>query len=82
MVVAHAFNPALKRQRQVALCEFKANLVYKTRTGSKATEKPCLEKPKKKKSQLVVDLNTQYCAVTAPRLPSTLILFTVLVILL
>ena len=33
--------PALGRQRQVDLCEFEA------RTGSKATGKLCLEKPKK-----------------------------------
>ena len=33
--------PALRRQRQV---EFKASLIYRasSRTGSKATEKPCL----------------------------------------
>ena len=39
--------PALGRQRQEKLCEFKTSLVYKVsfRTGSKATEKPCLEKP-------------------------------------
>ena len=38
--------PVLGRQRQVDLCEFMANLVYRasSRTGSKATEKPCLTK--------------------------------------
>ena len=42
--------PTLRRQRQVDLCEFEASLFYKSssRTGSKATEKLCLEKPKKK----------------------------------
>ena len=38
--------PALRRQRQVDLCEFEASLVYgaSSRTGSVATEKPCLKK--------------------------------------
>ena len=37
--------PALKGQRQVDLRELEASLVYKvrSRTGSKATEKSCLE---------------------------------------
>ena len=37
--------PALGRQRQADVCEFKASLVYRVsfRTGSKATEKTCLE---------------------------------------
>ena len=37
--------PALGRQRHVDLCEFEASLGYRVsrRTGSKATEKPCLE---------------------------------------
>ena len=45
-MVAHAFN--FRRQRQVDLCEFKDNLVYRasSRTGSKATEKPSHKKPK------------------------------------
>ena len=36
--------PALGRQRQADLYEFEASLVYRAvyRTGSKATEKPCL----------------------------------------
>ena len=40
---------ALGRQRQTDLCEFKAawSTRASTRTGSKATEKPCLEKPKR-----------------------------------
>ena len=44
--------PALGRQKQADLCEFEARLVYKgsSRTGSKAAEKPCVEKPKEKKS--------------------------------
>ena len=38
--------PALRRQRQVDLYEFEASLVYRvnSRTGDKATEKPCFEK--------------------------------------
>ena len=34
------------RQRQTNLCEFKASLVYRmsSRTGAKATEKPCPKK--------------------------------------
>ena len=46
--------PALGRQRQADLCEFETSLVYRasSMTGSKATEKPCLEKPKKKKECL------------------------------
>ncbi|CAO2577223.1 hypothetical protein LEMLEM_LOCUS19 [Lemmus lemmus] len=41
--------PALGRQRQADLCEFKASLVYRasSRTGTKATEKPCLKKQKR-----------------------------------
>ena len=41
---------ALGRQRQADLWEIEACLVYKSssRTGTKATEKPCLKKPKKK----------------------------------
>jgi hypothetical protein len=27
-MVVHAFNPELKRQRQVDLCEFEASLIY------------------------------------------------------
>ena len=27
--MAHAFNPALRRQRQMDLCEFEASLVYR-----------------------------------------------------
>ncbi len=45
--------PALGRQRQADLCEFETCLVYRasSRTGSKATEKPCLEKQKKKQTK-------------------------------
>ena len=37
--------PALGRQRQVDLYEFEASLIYRvsSRTGAKATEKPCLK---------------------------------------
>ena len=38
--------PALGRKRQVNLCEFKANLVYREFQGSQDyIEKPCLEPP-------------------------------------
>ena len=42
---------ALRRQRQEDLCEFEASLIYRvsSRTGSRATEEPCLEKIKKNK---------------------------------
>ena len=41
--------PALGRQRQADLCEFEVSLAYRmsSRTGSKATEKRCLEKTNK-----------------------------------
>ena len=41
--------PALGRHRQGDLCEFDASLIYRAsyRTGSKATEKPCLRKQNK-----------------------------------
>ena len=41
---------ALRRQRQVRLCEFETSLVYRmsSKTGSKATEKPCVKKERKK----------------------------------
>ena len=43
--------PALGSQRQVDLCEFEASLVYRmsSRTVSKTTEKPCLERQNKTK---------------------------------
>ena len=52
-VVAHTFNPSTWRQRQADLCEFEASLVYRasSRTGSKATEKPCLDKTAKKEKE-------------------------------
>ena len=45
--------PALRRQRQVNLCEFEVSLGYRenSRIGSKATEKPCLEKQTNKKKR-------------------------------
>ena len=46
--------PTPRTQRQVDFCEFEASLVYRAsfRTGSKATEKPCLEKLKKKERKI------------------------------
>lgn len=39
--------PAFKRQTQVLLSEFKASLLHRTSSRiAKATQKPCLEKPK------------------------------------
>ncbi|EGW02962.1 hypothetical protein I79_019498 [Cricetulus griseus] len=40
--------PALGRQRQVDLCKFEANLIYREFKYSQSyTKKPCLETPKK-----------------------------------
>ena len=46
--------PALGRQMQAYICEFKASLVYKmsSKTGSKATQKSCLKKPKIKQNKM------------------------------
>ena len=43
--------PALRRQRQADLCEFKASLVYRasSRTGSKAIQRNPVSKNKKQK---------------------------------
>ena len=48
-VVAHTFNLALERQRQVDLCEFEGSLVYSAFQGY--IEKPCLKKEKKKRKK-------------------------------
>ena len=44
---------ALRRQRQVDLCEFKASLVYRvsSMTEPKLIMSPCLKKKKKKKNR-------------------------------
>jgi predicted porin len=50
-VVAHTFNPSTQEARGRRISEFEASLVYKvsSRTDRQGyTEKPCLEKPKKK----------------------------------
>ena len=46
--------PALRKRRQVDLCEFKNSLAFKvsSRTDFKATEKPYLEKQEKRKRKL------------------------------
>ena len=52
LIPAHTpLIPALGRQKPEDLCEFKASLVYRasSRIDSIATEKPCLEKPKKER---------------------------------
>ena len=54
------------KQRQEDLCDFEASLVYRvsSRTGCKATEKPCLEKTKQNKKKTknrytrVIDYNS------------------------
>jgi hypothetical protein len=41
----------LRRQKQVALCEFKVSLVYRVSSRTaRATEKSCLEKTKQNKT--------------------------------
>jgi hypothetical protein len=50
MVVAHTFNPS-RKQRQVDLCEFYVNLIYRVefQNSQGCTGKSCLEKPKENK---------------------------------
>jgi hypothetical protein len=44
--------PALERKRQAGLCKFKASLIYRhSFRTARATQKPCLEKPKQKQQQ-------------------------------
>jgi hypothetical protein len=43
--------PALGKQRQVELCEFKARLVYKAQDSKDYIEKTCLEKQNKAKTK-------------------------------
>ena len=53
VVVAHAFNPSTREGgRGRWISEFEASLIYRAsaRRGSKATEKGCLEKIKKRRS--------------------------------
>jgi hypothetical protein len=38
-VVAHAFNPALGRQRQADLCEFEASLIYRVSSRTPRTNR-------------------------------------------
>jgi hypothetical protein len=50
-MVMHTFKiPALRKQRQTDLCEFKTSLMYivSFRTTSKAIQKPCLKTNKNK----------------------------------
>ena len=46
--------PALRRQRQVNLCEFEVSLVYRvsSRTAKAVTEKPSLEKQKMRAGEM------------------------------
>lgn len=48
-MVAHAFNSALRKQRQTSLSKFEAILFYKT--SSKTAKKSCLKKKKKKRKE-------------------------------
>ena len=63
-VVAHPFNPSTQQAETVDLCEFDTSLVYRVsaRTGSKATEKPCLEKSKKK--TCILNCNLKFKSIT------------------
>ena len=49
LMVVPTFNPRTQEAEACDFYEFKASLVYRvsSRTGSKATEKPCLEKQNK-----------------------------------
>jgi hypothetical protein len=42
---------ALWRQRQADLCKFEASLIYRANSGQGHTEKPCLNRFKKKKKK-------------------------------
>jgi hypothetical protein len=45
LLVAHAFNSATKRQRQVDLCEFEVSLVYKANCRTaRATQRDFVSK--------------------------------------
>jgi hypothetical protein len=52
-VVAHAFNPSTWEAEAGGFLSLKVSLVYKSefQDSQGYTEKPCLEKPKKKKTQ-------------------------------
>ena len=58
-------TPALGRQRQVDLCEFKASLVYRasSRTGSIATGKPCFEKQKHQQNKTYLNVSEKVITV-------------------
>jgi hypothetical protein len=43
--------PALRRKRQVNLCEFDKSLVYRVSSRTASAEKPCPEKPKTTKTK-------------------------------
>jgi hypothetical protein len=52
-MVAHTFNPALRRQSQANVCEFDASLIYKgsSRTA-RATERELISKNKQTKNPI------------------------------
>ena len=57
------FIPALGRQRQVDLCEFRVYLVYKasSRTATDVTERNLVSKTKELNWKLMVSLESQLC---------------------
>ena len=60
-MVAHTFNPALRTQRQVNVCEIEVSLVHtaNVRTGCKATEKNPVSKNKQKNLKMDADVIEQ-----------------------
>jgi hypothetical protein len=56
-IVAHAFNPSTRRQRQVDYwVRGQPGLQSEFQDSQGYTEKPCLEKPKKKKKKCLVGM--------------------------
>jgi hypothetical protein len=51
--VVYTFNPALRKQRQTDLCEFKASLVYtgSSKAGCYIQRNPILKKKEKKRKE-------------------------------
>jgi hypothetical protein len=53
-MVAHTFNPSTWEAEAGRFLEFEASLVYRVSSRTaRAAEKPCLEKPKKKKKLFI-----------------------------
>jgi hypothetical protein len=47
----HIFNPALGKERQADLCEFKASIVYRTSSRPDYTVKPFFKKEKEERKK-------------------------------